>query len=122
MIHSFFWKRFLLSWFLASWSFYMRIKSLRIISQKPLFQKPARISLSRVAIVAGLSLFGVVAAFGIAPDTITQPIEFKPVSNELALPDFHNLPADNQPYSYQDKIERGDTVARLLARLNIEDP
>ncbi|MES2355932.1 MAG: peptidoglycan DD-metalloendopeptidase family protein [Pseudomonadota bacterium] len=99
----------------------MRIKSLRIISQKPLFQKPARISLSKVVIVAGLSLFGVVAAFGIAPDTITQPIEFKPINAELALPDFRNLPADNQPYSYQDKIERGDTVARLLARLNIDD-
>jgi murein DD-endopeptidase MepM/ murein hydrolase activator NlpD len=110
----------------ADWkniNLFMKIKSMRIMSQKFLSQKPGNGFLPQIALLTGFSLFGVVAAFGIAPDSITQSIEIKPVIAELELPTFRpNEAEEDQSYSYQDKVERGDTVARLLARLNVDDP
>jgi len=94
---------------------------MRIISQTQSCRDLGKGWLSKTAIIAGLSLFGVVAAFGIAPDTITQSIEVKPIIAPLALPNFDSSPVEDTPYSYQDKVEKGDTVERLLSRLNVED-
>ena len=37
-------------------------------------------------VVAALPFFGVVAAFGIAPDTVPEPIELQHVIEDIALP------------------------------------
>lgn len=100
----------------------MRIKNLRIISQNPLFAESGNKWPSRIAIAAGLSLFIVVTAFGIAPTTTTETIATTPFFAELKLPAFNEALSDEDPYSYQSKIQRGDTVGGLLARLNVADP
>jgi murein DD-endopeptidase MepM/ murein hydrolase activator NlpD len=71
--------------------------------------------------LAVLSLFGVVAAFGIAPETATDAVLIRPIVAPVALPDFSALTTEDQTFTYQDRVERGDTVASLLARLNVDD-
>ena len=102
------------------WNFKMRIKSLRIVSHKRSFSEPRHV-LSRLAIAAGIPLFGVVAAFAIAPDTVTQSVSTHPVAAVVSLPAFDEQDSKEQPYSYQDRVQRGDTVAGLLARLHVDD-
>lgn len=65
--------------------------------------------------------FGVVAAFGIAPDTLVDKLTINNVVQELQLPAL--TPTANQELTYtrEERIQRGDTVASLLARLQIND-
>src|SRR5688500_11703732 len=102
----------------------MRIKSMRIISQKDLVrEQKTKVSwLSKAGLVTSLCAFGIVTAFGIAPDTTTEPLVIKSVVTDLALPEFPTESENSQPYSYQSKVERGDSVGRLLSRLKIDDP
>ncbi|HWH46296.1 MAG TPA: M23 family metallopeptidase [Burkholderiales bacterium] len=74
-------------------------------------------------VVAALPFFGVVAAFGIAPDTVPDPIELQHVVEDIALPSWP--PAGKQEIAHywrEERIQRGDTVAAVLARLNVNDP
>lgn len=78
-------------------------------------------SLRWLIALSTLPLFGVVAAFGIAPpdpresppalDTVVQAITL-PASPTIAAGDFWR----------QEKIQRGDTVASLLSRLSVSQP
>ena len=91
-----------------------------------LAQKLARLltgsRLFRIAAMLVLPFIGVVAAFGIAPDTVTEPVARKQVVQELALP-AASLPAANGEDGYwrEERIQRGDTLAELLSRLGAED-
>ena len=79
--------------------------------------------LFRIAALLVLPFIGVVAAFGIAPDTVTDPVVQKPVVQALALPAA--LPAaagTDEAYWREERIQRGDTLADLLARLGVEEP
>ena len=61
----------------------------RIVGRPPAKVILARIvhsRLCRAAVAIVLPFVGVVAAFGIAPDTVTEPVKQKPVVLELALP------------------------------------
>ena len=100
----------------------MKIKNLRIISRSRSVHGSENRWFPKVAVILGLSLFGVVAAFGIAPGTSTATVPTTPIIAELKLPDFGETSNENLPYSHQGKVQRGDTVAGLLARLNIDDP
>ena len=74
----------------------------------------------RTLLAAVLPFVGVVAAFGIAPDTVTEPVQLTPVVETLALaPVTETAPEDT--YWREERIQRGDTMASLLARLNIVD-
>jgi murein DD-endopeptidase MepM/ murein hydrolase activator NlpD len=88
-------------------------------SDKLLAQELAR--LTRVAVALVLPFLGVVAAFGIAPDTVTEPIALRQVVEELALP---VVPAEEGDAGYwrEERIRRGDTLPALLARLDVDDP
>jgi len=78
--------------------------------------------LVRVSAVLVLPFIGVVAAFGIAPDTVTEPVARTAVVQNLALP-IARPDTDAVPgYWREARIQRGDTVAELLARLGVEDP
>ena len=79
--------------------------------------------LFRAAAALLLPFIGVVAAFGIAPDTVTEPAAQTPVVLELALPrsaSAGSVPAEG--YWREERIQRGDTLPALLARLGAEDP
>ena len=63
----------------------------------------------------------VVAAFGFAPDTTLAPVPTQLVVRDLALPDV--APAvGGDGFWREERIQRGDTLGSLLARLGIVDP
>jgi murein DD-endopeptidase MepM/ murein hydrolase activator NlpD len=65
--------------------------------------------------------FSVLAAFGIAPDTLVEKVTFNNVVQELALPPLAPAATREEGYAREERIQRGDTVATLLARLQIDD-
>jgi len=74
------------------------------------------------AALIALPCFGVVAAFGIAPNTIVETVPVNTVVEELTLPPLTPA-ADGAPaFTREERIQRGDTVASLLARLQVDDP
>ena len=74
------------------------------------------------AAFVALPCFGVVAAFGIAPDTMIEKVTISNVVEELPLPVL-TLTGDSvdPAYTREERIQRGDTVASLLARLQVDD-
>lgn len=97
----------------------MRHNNLNSLAQKP-FNHEGKSRLPFLAAVVFVSLFGVAAAFGIAPDTVTRTIPTHTVVQPIAL--SLAAPAEDQNiYGYQDKVREGDTVATLLERLNVYD-
>ena len=76
-----------------------------------------------LAVAAGIPCFGVVAAFGVAPDTLVEKVQFEHVVQEVTLPALALIDASPQTtFVREGRIERGDTVARLLSRLEVDDP
>jgi murein DD-endopeptidase MepM/ murein hydrolase activator NlpD len=68
-----------------------------------------------------LPCFGVVAAFGIAPETLIDRLPVNVVVEDLSL----TLPLATvdaaATYPREERIQRGDTVATLLERLQVRD-
>ena len=81
----------------------------------------AKFKFKRAALFVAIPSFGVVGAFGIAPDTLREPVPVAHVIEELTLPTL--VPASEGALEFirEERIQRGDTVATLLARLQIED-
>ncbi len=76
----------------------------------------------RVAVALALPFIGVVAAFGIAPDTVTEPVARTEVVQEVALSLSPPAGKADEGYWREERIQRGDTLAALLSRLGAEDP
>ena len=74
------------------------------------------------ATLIALPCFGVVAAFGIAPDTMIEKVSIDNVIEELKLPALAPTGDGDLPFTREERIQRGDTVGSLLARLNVDDP
>jgi len=74
------------------------------------------------AIFIAIPCFGVVAAFGIAPDTLVEKVPVNNVIEALELPVPAPVTDANPTFIREERIQRGDTVASLLARLQVEDP
>ncbi len=73
-----------------------------------------------------LTLFGAVTAFGIAPNTVTDPLERTSVVEDLTLPltavTVAQTPqAQTQTFWREERIQRADTLARVIARLQVAD-
>ncbi len=75
----------------------------------------------RGMLAAILPFVGVVAAFGIAPDTVTEKVVVAPVVEALALTPIAASATAEDTYWREERIQRGDTFASLLSRLRIED-
>lgn len=89
-----------------------------ILSQK-LFQSERKFPLRWVVALSALPLFGVVAAFGIAPDTNIERIPVHTVIENIALPSISVQNTSNLTFWREERIQRGDTVADLLSRMNV---
>lgn len=90
-----------------------------IPAQKPLALTQK--SLRWLIVLSSIPLFGMVAAFGITPDTSLKDVPVQQVILDLELPELE-LPktADsNMTFWRQERIQRGDTVAALLSRLEV---
>ncbi|WP_231912878.1 M23 family metallopeptidase [Sterolibacterium denitrificans] len=71
--------------------------------------------------VAGISMFGMVAAFGTSPSTVEISIAQQTVVEQLAPAMRPAMRQDNEFFVREDHVQRGDSVASLLARLDIQD-
>src|SRR5512135_2511668 len=68
-----------------------------------------------------LPLLGVVTAFGIMPQTDAVSLEQKSVFEDITLPFTASVPGNATAFWRNERIQRGDTIAELLRRLNVED-
>ena len=71
--------------------------------------------------MSSLPLLGVVTAFGIMPQTEIITAPQKTVVEEVALPQTTPVASDTTIFWRNEHVQRGDTVAELLHRLNVED-
>lgn len=95
----------------------------RILSQIQPSQE-RKLRLRWLLALSTLPLFGVITAFGIAPQTIVEDIPVEQVVEELTLPTLASLelPADDQaPLWQSEEIRKDDTLSTLLDRLNIQN-
>lgn len=76
--------------------------------------------------ISSIPLFGIVAAFGIAPQTLPMSVPTIEVIEEIALPatseSAEQTAANNSPFWQADQIHRDDTLSTLLERINIRSP
>jgi murein DD-endopeptidase MepM/ murein hydrolase activator NlpD len=98
----------------------MRQKNLNSLAQKP-FNHEGKSRLPVLAALVFVSLFGVAAAFGIAPDTVTRTVPTRIVVEPIHLKLDQSSDNDQHSYGFVDKVREGDTVASLLERLNVDD-
>ena len=93
-----------------------------ILAQKAL-ARLKRLRMRWVVVAGALPMFGVVAAFGIAPDTVTEPVTIEQVVQNVTLPEPVVTAAPVEAtFMREERIQRGDSIASLLARLQIDDP
>lgn len=97
----------------------MQINKPAILAQNTSAQE-RKISLRWMVVLSSLPLFGIVAAFGIAPGTDTQRVPVHTVIENLELPSPAEA-ASAGTYWREEKIQRGDTIATLLERLDVDN-
>lgn len=97
----------------------MPLTKLRILTDR-LTGAERRFSLRTLVAVSSLPLFGVVAAFGLSPDTNTLDITPETITEAIALPTLATA-SNAGTYAREGTIQRGDTLASALARLKIDD-
>jgi murein DD-endopeptidase MepM/ murein hydrolase activator NlpD len=68
-----------------------------------------------------LPLLGVVTAFGLVPQNDFDLTSSRVAIEEIALPKVADPETTAASYWRNERVQRGDTVAELLTRLNIED-
>lgn len=91
-----------------------------ILTQKPLILE-RKIKLRWLVGASSVPLFGIIAAFGIAPDSKVDNIPLQTVVESVKLPELPQQEAD-LTFWREEKIQRGDTISSLLARLKVTDP
>ena len=95
-----------------------------ILAQKGvrLTARGRRVSPRWLAAAAVVPLLGVVAAFGIAPSTSTDPVILQRVLQDVPLTVPQQIESETPTqYFREERIQRGDTLGSLLARLQIDD-
>ncbi len=88
--------------------------------------KERKLRLRWLLVISSVPLFGIYAAFGIAPQTVTQDIPVSTIIEEISLPQAADKVADiskldNTDYWQADQVRRDDTLASLMQRLNIDN-
>lgn len=73
------------------------------------------------AVVAGISLFSMMAAFGTAPDSAEIRDYQRIVVEQLPVALDVSTATESNSYVREERIQRGDTVAALLSRLGVQD-
>jgi hypothetical protein len=90
----------------------------RILAQSTLLSRH-RLA-GRAAVIVFLMAAGVVAAFAFAPDSLVPTEPVRRIVRELSAPALAPiLPAAG--YWREERIQRGDTLGSVLARLGIDD-
>ncbi len=71
--------------------------------------------------IGAVSLFSMVTAFAVAPDTAQIAVAQRTVVEQLELPKAAAAASQTETFVHQERVQRGDTVASLLARLGVQD-
>ena len=71
--------------------------------------------------VAAVSLFGMMTAFAVAPGTAELTVTQRTVVEQLELPKAPAAAPAAAVFVHTERIQRGDTIASLMARLGIQD-
>lgn len=85
-------------------------------------EKPPALTKKRLRwliLLSSFPLFGMVAAFGIAPNTSLEELPVEDVILNLELPEILPVSDVNMTFWRQESIQRGDTIATLLSRLEV---
>lgn len=88
----------------------------KILAQKTPRRKKR---LSWILAISSLPLFGIVTAFGIAPNTSLNTIPVEEVVLDLSIPEVATETSESFTFWRQVDIKRGDTMAAILARLEV---
>ena len=97
----------------------MPLSKLRILTDRMTGQE-RRVSLRAMIVVSSLPLFGVVAAFGLAPDTNTLNVSTQTVIDNIDIPQVVAGSSSND-FQREEQVLPGDTLAGVLARLKIDE-
>lgn len=84
----------------------------------------AKRGLTAVIVLFALPIFGVLTAFGVSSDSQLDRIERHDITENLALPKPEEAAlalSERMQFRASDRVQRGDTVAVLLQRLNVND-
>ena len=92
----------------------------KLIVPEKLLRLARSTAVRRAVLAAILPFVGVVAAFGIAPDTVTEKVTVQNVVEQVSLAAAPAAMSD-EAYTREERIQRGDTIASVLARLRVED-
>lgn len=84
-----------------------------------MIQAPRSIRKRLLLALATLPFLGVVAAFGIAPDTATEQIPRETIVETLALPEAQPTDSGSFDFWREERIGRGDSLPGLLSRLGV---
>ena len=95
------------------------MSKLRILAQT-LKDIGGHIAPGRVVAIVVLMGAGIVAAFGLAPGTLLPDAPTTLVRRDLAFPTLTALARDDG-YWREERIQRGDTIGSVLARLSVAD-
>jgi murein DD-endopeptidase MepM/ murein hydrolase activator NlpD len=95
------------------------LSKLRILAQT-LKNIGGHIAPRRVVAIVVLMGAGIVAAFGLAPGTLLPDAPSALVRRDLASPSLTALARD-EGYWREERIQRGDTIGSVLARLSVAD-
>jgi murein DD-endopeptidase MepM/ murein hydrolase activator NlpD len=90
-----------------------------ILAQK-VTEQERKIQLRWLVAISSIPLFGMVAAFGIAPQTDATYVSVQTVTETLALPSIPQDASATAEFWREERIQRGDTVTDLLNRLHID--
>ena len=69
-----------------------------------------------------LPFLGIVAAFGIAPDTVTDTVARKQVVEDLELPAATQSVSKDARFWREERVRRDDSLGTVLSRLGVDDP
>ena len=97
----------------------MPLTKLRILTDR-MTGAERRFGLRTLVAVSSLPLFGVVAAFGLAPDTDTINVTPETVTQAIVLPALASA-SNTGSFERETVVQPGDTLASALSRLNIDD-
>lgn len=96
----------------------MPLTKLRILTYR-MTGAERRFSLRALVILSSLPLFGVVAAFGLAPDTNTLDTAPETIAEAIALPALAS--ARDTSFVRETVTQSGDTLSSALSRMKIDD-
>jgi len=84
-------------------------------------RRESKLRLRWIVTLCSLPFFGMVAAFGTAPDTVYSFVPTRTVVESLAVAHPEQAADASQVFWREERFGRGDTISDLLARLGVND-